>query len=249
MRWGFIRAAAAMAAVAMMTFAMLASPPKAVAYSCTPCIPPFREWLGDAPVAVYRLDRALSRWSERKDWLDDEAATSCGQSGTMVFRRIDTIRGRTPAAITVRMKTVDDTCPWYPYTNGPLGRWIVVVFDDGLSWWHVNGNGVIDSDSEGEGGPDVPMTLAGWYRDVRAPDTATVDAVAPSAASTSPASPLLIVAAGGGLIVGFRRSRSRDCRAAASDRQGVMARGGRCIASNRVASELALSWPRRAARF
>jgi hypothetical protein len=203
-----------MAAVAMMTVAMLASPPKAVAYSCTPCIPPFRQWLGDAPVAVYRLDRAHSRWSERKDWLVDEAVASCGLSGTLVFRRVDTIRGRAPAAITVRMRTVDDLCPWYGYTDGlPTGRWIVVDFDDGLSWWHVKANGVIDSDFEGEGGPDAPTTLAAWYRDVRAPDTATADPVAPPAAPTLPVSPLLIVGAGGGLIVGFRRSRSRDRQA------------------------------------
>jgi hypothetical protein len=229
MRWGLGRGTAALVAVALLTVAMLASPPRAVALvsvamlasppqagGCTPCVPPFREWLGDAPVAVYRLDRAHSRWSERKDWLDDEAATSCGLSGTLVFRRIDTIRGRAPAAITVRMKTVDDLCPWYPYTNGPLGRWIVVVFDDGLSWWHVKGNGVIDSDSEGEGGPDVPEILAAWYRDVRAPDTATAETVAHPAAPRSPVSPWLIVAAAGGLIISLRRSRWRDLRTAGS---------------------------------
>jgi hypothetical protein len=205
---GFVRAATALVAVAGMALAMLGSPPRAVAYSCTPCIPPFRQWLGDAPVAVYRLDRADSRWSERKDWLEVESVASCGLSGTLVFRRVDTIRGRAPAAITVRMKTVDDVCPWYGYTNGlPTGRWIVVDFNYGLSWWHVKANGVIDADFEGEGGPDAPTTLAAWYRDVRTPDTATVDPVAPSATPMPTVSPFLVVAAAGGLLAGLLRPR------------------------------------------
>src|SRR4051794_12118099 len=131
-----------------MALATLASPARA--FGCTPCVPPFREWLGDAPVGGYRLDRAHSRWSERKDWV--EGGVSCGLSGTLVFRRVDTIRGRVPAAITVRMKTMDDTCPWWGYTDGlPTGRWIVVDFGGDGSWWHVKANGVIDSWLEGEG--------------------------------------------------------------------------------------------------
>jgi hypothetical protein len=217
-RWGLIRAAAAMGALAL-SFAMLASPSRAG--GCTPCIPPFREWLGDAPVAVYRLDRAHSRWSQRKDWLGDEGVVSCGLSGTLVFHRIDTIRGRAPATLTVRMKTIDDSCPWWGYTDGvPTGRWIVVDPGVSWSWWHVRSNGVVDSYPEGEGGPDgVPTTLAGWYRDVRAPDTATDDPVAPSATPMPTLSPFLVVAAAGGLFAGLLRPRRRGRQTTARARQ------------------------------
>jgi hypothetical protein len=221
MLWGFARAAAAIAAVAAVTFAMLAAPPSAVA--CTGCSFPFREWLGDSPVAVYRLDRAHSRWSERPAWLHDDREASCGLAGTLLFRRMDTIRGSAPATIIVRMRTIHDSCPWWGFIDGqPTGRWIVVDPAGYGSWWHVKANGVVDSWLEGEGGPNaVPTTLEGWYRDVRAPDTATVDPVAPSAAPRSPMSPLLIVAAAGGLLVGLRRSRWRDSRATERARRSL----------------------------
>ena len=221
MRWGVIRVATGMALVAGMALATLASPPRTVAYSCTPCIPSFQEYLGDAPVAVYRLDRTQSRWSERKDWLDVDGSVSCGLEGTLIFRRIDTIRGRAPAAITLRMKTVDDTCPWYGgnVLGVPTGRWIVVIFRHGQDWWHVKANGTVDSTPGGQGVPyDAPRTLAAWYRVVRMPDTATVGPVAPSATSTPTANPLLIVAAAGGLIAGLRRSRWRHRRTTARAR-------------------------------
>jgi hypothetical protein len=197
-------------AVAGMALATLASPPTAAAYSCTPCIPSFQEYLGDAPVAVYRLDRTHSRWSERKDWLDVDGSVSCGLSGTLVFRRIDTIRGRAPAAITLRMKTIDDSCPWYGgYTLGvPTGRWIVVDPRHDGGWWHVKADGTVDSSPAGQGVPDdAPSTLAGWYRAVTMPDTATVDLVPLSANAMPTVNPLIISAAAGGLFAALRRSR------------------------------------------
>jgi len=205
MRGGFGRPAAALAAAALMAVAVLASPPAATA--CTGCAYPFRDWIAGKPVALYRFDGGRSRWSEVKEW--DTAGGCEGLAGTFVFRRLATLQGRAPATITVRVTSAEDDCPWwYTARAVPTGRWIVVGL--GSSWWHVNSRGVVDTWGEGEGGPEsVPHTLAGWQRDLSAPDTATADPAAPPGLPASMPNQVLIAAGAGGLLVGWRRRAPR----------------------------------------
>ena len=110
MRRGSGRPPAALAAVALIAVAVLASPPAAAAR--TGCSYPFRDWIAGKPLALYRLDHGRSRWPVvmgRSRWplvMGWSKADGCmGLAGTFVVRHIATLQGRAPAVITMLVRS------------------------------------------------------------------------------------------------------------------------------------------------
>ena len=101
MRRGSGRPPAALAAVALIAVAVLASPPAAAAR--TGCSYPFRDWIAGKPLALYRLDHGRSRWPVVMGW--SKADGCMGLAGTFVVRHIATLQGRAPAVITMLVRS------------------------------------------------------------------------------------------------------------------------------------------------
>jgi hypothetical protein len=193
-------------AIALLALLLLSAgtPQAAQADTCEHCHYPFRAWVGNKAVAVYRFDDDASSWTTVEG---QEPFYGCLFRGTFVFRRIDTIQGRAPAVIRQTFAAMDEEeCGswnvrgmWARPPTSPAGRWLHVVSDYGGYWFHVNPQGVIDSDDT-DGG-DAPKTLAGAYAALRVPETDT--AKVPLHAPAPPVLPLG-VAAVAGFVLGLR---------------------------------------------
>jgi hypothetical protein len=188
----------------------LASPPSAVACTAENCEVPFAEYVRDEPVALYRFDDARSRWSIIPHPAPEGG---CIFRGTFVFRRIDMLRGWSPATITVRIRpNAALDCPDWSMggawdagvSPSPAGRWIVST-----DFWHVSARGRIDAwgwTHEGSFPRTYPRTLAGWYAALRAPDTSTIATVPISGDTRPPVGGILVAAGLVGLMIGLVRA-------------------------------------------
>ena len=201
-----IRAAAA-ATVLAICLAALPAPSKTRADTGNPGVP-FRDYIRGADIALYRLDQARSSWAVNLYGNSPPTfAELCPVTGTLVFDRLDVLRGQWPRTITRVIKATSEDCVWY--WDLPTGRWLLVGSGEWTDWWGFSQSGKLDGGGAGAGGPrDAPETLAGWYAAMRAPDTSTV-ASSLDAEDAAGRGVLLALSGAGGLLFSLRRLRDR----------------------------------------
>jgi hypothetical protein len=213
--------------VAVASLWWLAGPSPALACTARRCMEPFHRWLGSSPVAVYQIDRSASWWAPapRKQpqapWDED----ACIYRGVFTFRRLDNIRGWSPASITIRATTGKwPDCPGFDMRGSwdgkarLTGTWLVVRNANAITFpqdafYHLDSQARIDNDGAfPHDYPDPetsPSTLAGWYAVLGVPQTDAEPPAVPGNSAPMPPVPLLAGAALG-LAAGFRRS-TRPC--------------------------------------
>ncbi len=224
-----LRGCVAALVVAAAALGWLAGPSPALACTASRCMESFHDWLGSSPVALYRLDRSASWWTRAPhkqpmaDWTGDE----CVYRGAFTFRRVDNIRGWSPAMITIRAPSGQSPdCPgfdmrgsWDGKTRLP-GTWLVVRNANAQTFavdafYHLDSRARIDNDGAfPHDYPDpetTPQTLAEWYAVLGMPQTDTEQPGVSGNSAPMP-SPVLLIAAALGLAAGVRRSASGSAR-------------------------------------